>query len=90
MTVKEIYCYEREVGKTTVSTEKPECDYIIKYRLIADEYKLLTKDSEKFTTCVDVESVEDWYEIDESEKDKSPSFDEISPSEFMTLIEEAL
>ena len=64
MIIKELYRYEREAGKITVSTEKPECDYTIKYRLIADEDKELTKDGENFTTCIDVDSAEGWYEVD--------------------------
>ena len=54
MIIKELYHYEREAGKVTVSTEKPECDYTVKFRLIADEGKELTKDGENFTTCIDV------------------------------------
>ena len=63
MTVKELYCYEREEGKVTVSTEKPDCDYTLRYRLIADEGKELTKDGENFISCIDVESTEGWYEV---------------------------
>ena len=64
MIVKELYCYERETGKVTVSPEKPECDYSLAYRLIADEGKELTKDGENFTTCIDVDSAEGWYEVE--------------------------
>lgn len=64
MIVKELYCFEREEGKVTVSTEKPEGDYSLRFRLIADEEKELTKDGENFTTCIDVDSTEDWYEVD--------------------------
>ena len=64
MTVKELYCYEREEGKITHSLEKPDCDYALRFRLIADEDKELTKDGENFTTCVDVESTEGWYEVE--------------------------
>lgn len=65
MTVKELYRYERETGKITVSTEKPEGDYTLRYRLIADEGKVLTKDGENFTPCIDVETTEGWYEVEE-------------------------
>ena len=64
MTVKELYCYEREEGKVTVSTEKPDCDFTLRYRLIADEGKELTKDGENFTTCIDTDTTEGWYEVD--------------------------
>ena len=63
MIVKELYCYEREEGKVTVSTEKPDCDYTLRYRLIADEGKELTKDGENYISCIDVESTEGWYEV---------------------------
>lgn len=64
MIIKDLYRYEREAGKVTVSTEKPECDYTIKYRLIADDGKELTKDGENFITCIDVDSAEGWYEVE--------------------------
>ena len=64
MIIKELYHYEREAGKFTVSTEKPECDYTLRYRLIADEDKELTNDLENFTTCVDVDSPDGWYETE--------------------------
>ena len=64
MTVKELYCYEREEGKVTVSTEKPDCEYSLRFRLIASEDKELTKDGENFTTCIDVDSTEGWYEVE--------------------------
>lgn len=64
MIIKELYRYEREEGKITVSPIKPECDYTLRYRLIAEEGKELTKDGENFTSCVDVESPDDWYEVD--------------------------
>ena len=63
MIIKVLYCYEREAGKITVSTEKPECEYTLRYRLIADEGKELTKDGENFTTCIDVDTPEGWYEV---------------------------
>lgn len=87
MTIKELYCYEREEGKVTVSTEKPNCEHIIKYRLIADDERQLTRDGENFAICIDVESSEGWYEIDNN---SSLAPDEISAEEFMTLVEEAL
>ena len=64
MIIKELYCYEREAGKVTVSTEKPECDYTLRFRLIADEGKELTKDGKNFTSVVDVDSTEGWYEVE--------------------------
>ena len=64
MIIKVLYRYEREAGKITVSPEKPECDYTNKFRLIADEGKELTNDGENFTTCIDVDTPEGWYEVE--------------------------
>lgn len=68
MIIKELYRYEREAGKITVSLEKPDCEYTVKFRLIADEDKELTKDGENFTTCIDVDDTEGWYEVDAKSK----------------------
>lgn len=73
MIVKELYCFEREEGKVTVSTEKPDCDYSLRFRLIADEGKVLTKDGVNFTTCIDVDSVEGWYEVD-APRERDPRY----------------
>ena len=64
MIIKELYRYEREAGTIIHSLEKPECDYTIKYRIIADEGKELTNDGENFTPCVDVDTPEGWYEVE--------------------------
>ena len=88
MIVKELYCYEREEGKVTVSTEKPDCEYSLRFRLIADEGKELTKDGINFTTCIDIDDTQGWYEVENGKPVISP--DEISPEEFMALVEEAL
>ena len=58
-----LYKYERADGGTTVSPIKPECEYTEKYRLVADEGKLLTN-GDVVTSCIDVESIDGWYEID--------------------------
>lgn len=87
MTVKELYCYERETGKITVSTEKPEGDYSLRYRLIADEKKLLTQDGENFTPCTDVESTEGWYEIHEAERLLSEDTNTASEADYITALE---
>lgn len=87
MIIKELYYYERESDKFTVSTNKPECDYTLRYRLIADNDKQLTQDGVNFITCIDVESTDGWYEVGEK---SSLAPDEISAEEFMALIEEVL
>lgn len=66
MIIKDLYHFEREEGKVTVSTEKPDCEYTLRYRLIAEEGKVLTKDNEHFTSCIDVDSAEGWYEVEDT------------------------
>ena len=94
MIIKELYYYERETGKFTVSTEKPDCDYSLRYRLIAENGKELTKDGERFFSCVDVYESDGWYEVVSNKIEHSIvstlAPDEISPEEFMALVEEAL
>lgn len=63
-----LYKYIRKNGGTTVSPEKPDGEYTEMRRLIADENKLLTN-GEITTCCIDVESADGWYEIeDETEE----------------------
>ena len=57
-----LYRYEREGGGTTVSPEKPDCEYTELYRLIADEGMELVKD-DIYTCCIDTDNVEDWEEV---------------------------
>lgn len=78
MIIKELYYYERETDKITVSTEKPNCDYVLRYRLIADDGKHITKDGINFTCCIDVELTDGWYEIDEK---STLAFDKIPPED---------
>lgn len=85
MTIKELYHYEREIGKVTVSTEKPDCDFVLRFRLIADEEMLLTIDGENFTSCVDVESTEGWYEV--NAKDFSTSTNTASEADYIAALE---
>lgn len=64
MQVVTIYKYVRKDGGTTVSPKKPKGEYTEMSRLIADEGKLLTNGDIE-TSCVDVESVDGWQEVDE-------------------------
>jgi hypothetical protein len=66
MQIITLYKYIREDGGTTVSPIKPDCEYTEMYRIIADEGKTLVK-GDMVTTCADVESLDDWEEIDEPE-----------------------
>mgnify|MGYP006976607631 CR=1 FL=1 len=62
-----LYKYHRADGGVTVSPNKPESEYTEMYRLVADEGKALTKDNENFTLCIDTDSTEGWYEVDQPE-----------------------
>lgn len=70
-----LYKYTRENGGTTVSPIKPDCEYTIMYRLVAVEGKALTN-GEVITYCVDVESVEGWWEIDAPEEETEEEHEE--------------
>lgn len=62
-----LYKYERADGGVTVSPVKPDCEYTEKYRLVADEGKVITNDV-NFYSCVDVDSVEGWHEVNAPEE----------------------
>ena len=64
MQIIPLYRYERDGGGITVSPIKPNGEYMEMYRLVADEGKALTNGT-IITSCIDVESVEGWSEIDE-------------------------
>ena len=63
MEIVTLYRFRRESGGFTESPSKPDgVDYTTRYRLIADERKLLT-DGKTKTYCIDVDSVDGWSEI---------------------------
>lgn len=64
-----LYRYERDGGGITVSPKKPDKPYTTLHRLVADEGKALT-DGETVTICVDVDSPEGWWEIEDPEAAK--------------------
>ena len=68
MQIIKLYKYKRADGGITVSPSVPEGEYTEMVRLVADEHKLLTKDGENFTSCVDTDSTDGWYEVDEPEE----------------------
>ena len=65
MQIKELYKYEREPGKFTVSTDKPDCSYEVMYRIIADEGELVTQNGIDGYCATDVseDNKEGWFEI---------------------------
>ena len=67
MEIRTLYRYEREACKVTVSTEKPDVEYVEVYRIIADEDKTVTKDGLNFYSVVDSETKEGWRETGVSE-----------------------
>ena len=67
MQIIKLYKYEREKGGVTVSPVKPDGEYTEMVRLVADEGKVLTKDGVNFTTCVDTDTADVWYEVDDPE-----------------------
>lgn len=60
-----LYRYERECGGVTVSPVKPDAEYVELFRLVADEGRALTQDGENLYPCVDVNTIEGWYEVDD-------------------------
>lgn len=65
-----LYKYTRADGGVTVSPVEPDCEYEEMVRLVADEGKMLTKDGENLTSCVDTETADGWYEVDEPREEK--------------------
>lgn len=61
-----LYRYIRPDGGVTVSPVKPDVEYTVLYRLIADEGMELT-DGENQTTCTDTDAPDNWSEIPDSE-----------------------
>ena len=62
-----LYKYKRADGGVTVSPIKPDGEYTEMVRLVADEGKVLTSDGENFTSCVDTENPDGWYEVASAE-----------------------
>ena len=69
MEIIKLYRFIRPEGGVTVSPVMPEGEYTEMVRLVADENKLLTKDGENLTSCVDTETSEGWYEVEEPKED---------------------
>ena len=68
MQIITLYRYQRPEGGVTVSPVMPEgVEYTTKFRLIADEGKILVN-GDIMTGCTDVDSEEGWSEIDAPEE----------------------
>lgn len=67
MVVKELYRYVRPDGGVTTSTDNPDAlDYVVKYRLIADNAWAITN-GDIITECVDVDTMDGWRDLTEKE-----------------------
>lgn len=60
-----LYRYNRADGGVTISPVKPDGEYTEMVRLVADEGKVLTQNGESITTCIDTDTADGWYEVDE-------------------------
>ena len=69
MQIIELYRYERENGKITVSPEKPDCEYTTVFRVVADEGMALSR-GDVMTECIDTVEVEGWAETEAPDKDE--------------------
>lgn len=67
MTVKPLYRYTRPDGGVTVSPVKPKVEYTEKFRIEADEGKILTHPDHGTASCIDVDSTDGWTEINDEE-----------------------
>lgn len=72
MTIKILYHYITN-SKVIDSLQKPEGEYLERYRLVADKNKLLTKDGDGFYSVIDIDKEDEasWYEVDGPKKTKS-------------------
>lgn len=62
-----LYRYIRADGGVTVSTDKPETEYIELTRLVADEGYILVND-DTYTFCIDTDNPDLWIEKEDVEK----------------------
>lgn len=80
-----LYKYKRADGGVTISPVKPDGEYNEMVRLVADEGKVLTNDGENFTYCIDTDTAEGWYEVDEP-KDGT-TYDDSKAAEYENQID---
>ena len=72
-----LYRYARHDGGVTVSTVRPDVEYALLYRLVADEGMALT-DGVTIAYCVDTDDVSIWCEITDSQNKDAQNNMEIS------------
>lgn len=81
MQIIKLYKYTRIGGGTTISPIMPDGEYTEMVRLVADEGKVLTNDGENFTSCVDTENPDGWYEVASAE-------DETTDKDYQAALED--
>ena len=69
MQINILYKTIRSDGGITVSPNKSNEKYTEMYRIIADDGKFITFDGTNTFTCIDIESIDGWYEIDAPKKE---------------------
>ena len=70
MTIKLLYRYQQdEMTIDSLSLPDGQTEYIGRYRLVADENMVLTKDNEKLYSVIDIntEDLPNWVEIEQPE-----------------------
>ncbi len=73
MIIKNLYYFIIDNNTKCYSLTLPEdiTEYTLMYRLVADEGKVLTKDNNKFYSCIDITQEQyqnkEWQEIDKPE-----------------------
>ena len=72
-----VYRYKREDGGITVSPKKPNTEYTIKTRLIADKDYALVNDKGVKVISVDTDKPEEWTEVSAPELWEMPDLDDI-------------
>ena len=75
MQIKPLYKYARADGGVTITPVQPDTAYTQLYRLVAEDGSEITN-GEITTTCIDVESYDGWYDVD----------NEISDTEALQII----
>lgn len=74
MQIINLYKYERENGKITVSPNKPEDkEYAEMYRLVADEGKVLTFNGEIVGEVIDTNIKDGWSEVEKPVETDQPT-----------------
>ena len=74
MQIINLYKYERESGKITVSPIKPEDKpYTEMFRLVADEGMTLTYNGMVVGAVIDTDSLDGWAEVEKPEEPEEPT-----------------